>query len=127
MELNQTTISLLVLIIGQIVGLVVAIRKPTEDLAKKQLSDSKDQAIIDKEADKKAEVLAKEVQWAKESTEKKFTEFGIRLDKAFELAANHTHTVDVKVEALTKLVNEMNLNINRLHTIIEERIPKKNI
>lgn len=113
------------MIVGQIVGLVIAIRKPNEDLAKKQLADSKDQLAIDKEADKKAEVLARELQWAKEATEKRFIEFGVRLDKAFELAANHVNTVDVKVDHLVASVNNLALKVKELQTIIQERIPRK--
>jgi Fe2+ transport system protein FeoA len=79
--------------------------------------------------DKRASLLAQQVQWEKELTEKRFTEMGIRIDTALTLAQNHTHTVDVKVDGLTAMVNAMNLNltnkITELSAIINERIPKK--
>lgn len=70
-------------------------------------------------------LLQQRVQWEKESTDKKFSEFGKRLEDAFLLASNHTHTVDVKVDGLIKTVGVMSNEITKLTTIIEERIPKK--
>lgn len=81
------------------------------------------------EEEKKAGLLAQQVQWEKESTDKRFAEMGSRMDAALALAQNHTHTVDVKVDALTSMVNAMNLTITgeitKLSTIIDERIPAK--
>lgn len=37
---------------------------------------------------------------------------------------NHIHTVDVKVESLTKVMIEMGKEVVKLSTIIDERIPK---
>jgi hypothetical protein len=52
------------------------------------------------------------------------------MDTALTLAQNHTHTVDIKVDALTTMVNGMNIEITkemtRLGTIIQERFPKQN-
>jgi len=74
-------------------------------------------------------LLNQRVQWEKESTDKKFADFGLRLDNSMSMAQNHIHTVDVKVDGLMKDVSEMNVSISkeltRLSTIIEERIPKK--
>jgi len=82
---------------------------------------------IDEE--KKAGLLAQQVQWEKESTANRFTEMGSSLKDATAMAQNHIHTVDVKVDNLISVVNDMNLKVTgeiaRLTTIIEERIPKK--
>jgi hypothetical protein len=89
--------------------------------------DIKDKASIvsQQEVANKAGVLEKQFQWYMESNIQKFADMGKRLDDAFLLATNHTHTVDVKVDELIKTVNAMGLNIERLSTIIEERIPKR--
>lgn len=81
------------------------------------------------ETETKAALLAQQVVLERDMNEKKFVEFGKRLDDAFALAQNHTHSVSVQVEGLTTLVNSMNLsmteNITKLYTIIHERIPRK--
>lgn len=82
-------------------------------------------AVEREEVEGKAKVLEQRVQWEKESSEKKFVELGKRLDDAFLLASNHTHTVDVKVDELKKIVGTMSNEITKLATIIEERIPRK--
>lgn len=82
------------------------------------------------EEDKKGSLLAQQVQWEKDITEKRFTEMGSRMDAALTLAQNHTHTIDVKVDGLIAMVNDMNLKvtseITKLSTIIDERVPRKN-
>jgi len=82
---------------------------------------------IDEE--KKAGLLAQQVQWEKESTAGRFADMNISLKDATAMAQNHIHTVDVKVDNLIAMVNDMNLKmtgeIAKLSTIIEERIPKK--
>ena len=77
------------------------------------------------EEDKKASLLAQQVEWEKEATEKRFTELGSRLDGSMTLAQNHIHTVDVKVDSVISSVNTMSNEIVELATIINERIPKK--
>ena len=57
--------------------------------------------------------------------EKRFCDMGTRLDDAFTLAQNHTHTVDIKVDKLIETVTTMGKEITKLSVIIEERIPKK--
>ena len=52
-------------------------------------------------------LLNQRVQWEKESTDKKFADFGLRLDNSMSMAQNHIHTVDVKVDGLMKDVSEM--------------------
>lgn len=88
----------------------------------------KKQALDDKQAENKAELLAREMSWDKEATEKRFADMGQMLREATTLAQNHIHTVDTKVDNLTAIVNFMNLettkNITELKVIIRERFPK---
>lgn len=87
----------------------------------------KDKASIlsQKEVENKAGVLEKQFQWYMESNNQKFMDMGKRLDDAFLLAANHTNTVDTKVTELIKTTTTLGLTVEKLSTIIEERIPRK--
>lgn len=60
-----------------------------------------------------------------EDTNRRFEELGKRIGDAMTLAQNHIHTVDTKVEMLGKDIGNMNQQLVRLATIIEERVPKK--
>lgn len=109
-------------IISLLFSIWAKVKTPQEALDK--------QVAVDREeVDGKAKVLEQRVQWEKESTEKKFADFAKRLDDAFSLAQNHTHTVDVKVDVLIKTTNEWHLEISnkmtRIETLLEERIPGK--
>lgn len=77
------------------------------------------------DSDKKDALLAQQLQFMNESTERRFTEMAERLTQAMGLAQNHIHTVDTKVETLNTTVGAMGIQIATLGTIIEERIPKK--
>lgn len=105
-------------LLGVIFAVYKYFRGPQEDLEKKQAVD---QMAIDSKAD----ILSEQVKWGKELNEKRFTEFGVRLDTALTLAQNHIHTVDTKVDNLLVTIGKMSNEITRLSTIIEERIPKK--
>ena len=87
----------------------------------------KDKASIlsQKEVENKAGVLEKQFEWYMKANDQKFCDMGKRLDDAFLMASNHTHTVDVKVDGLIKTVATMSNEITKLSTIIEERIPRK--
>jgi hypothetical protein len=106
------------------------IKIPQEELETKQAlsekeMDSKATILAQKEVESKALVLEKQFQWYMEANEKKFADLGRRLDEAFTLATNHTHTVDVKVDKLIETANIVAINIAKLETTINERIPKK--
>ncbi len=81
------------------------------------------------QADKDDALLTQKVEWERQANDKKFIDMGNRLDGAMTLAQNHTHTVDVKVDQLIKVVGDMNVNFSKelgiLSTKIDERIPKK--
>ena len=76
------------------------------------------------DSEKKDALLAQQVQWNIEANERRFSELQNSIKDAFLLAQNHTHTVQVQVESLTKQINEMNISVTRLSTIINERLPK---
>lgn len=105
-------------IISMIFGVFLYFRNPQEALDKRE-------ALNQKETDGKAALLAQQMQWEKEATEKRFAELGLRITEAMTLAQNHIHTVDTKVDGLSTEVGKMSNSITRLSTIIEERIPKK--
>lgn len=76
------------------------------------------------DSEKKDALLAQQVQWQTEATERRFTEMQGSIEKAFLLAQNHVHTVDTKVESLTTIITSMGNQIVKLQTILEERLPK---
>lgn len=120
-------------IISVIFSVYNKFHKPQEELETKQVGIEKDVAnkatlLAQKEMENKAALLDQQVKLERESNEKKFNDFGKRLEDAFLLAANHTKTVDTKVDTLSTLVTGMNLNmtnkLTELATIIAERLPK---
>lgn len=75
--------------------------------------------------EKKSSLLAQQVQWQVEGSDRRFSEVQASIKDAFLLAQNHTHTVETKVDALVITVSTLANNLTRLETIIDERIPKK--
>lgn len=114
----QETIYLAIAIISGVTTAIMFFRKPQEDLDKRE-------AVNQKEVDGKASLLSKEVEIKAIETDRRFLELGKRLEDAFLLAANHTNTVDVKVDKLIAVVTEMGKDIVRMQTTLEERLPKK--
>lgn len=118
-----------VTILSVIFGVFMFFYKPQERLEKTQaINEERDKGkatvLAQKEAEGKASLLAQQVQWEKESNEKKFVEMGVRLTDAMTIAQNHIHTVDTKVDGLASKVGDVEKAVVRLTTIIEERIPK---
>lgn len=70
-------------------------------------------------------LLEQKVKLTNESNDRRFTDLQTDIKNAFELAQNHTHTVEVVVGELVDKVNDMGKDVVKLQTIIEERIPKK--
>ena len=77
--------------------------------------------------EKKASLLAQQVQYTIEANERRFSEMQNNIKDSFALGQNHIHTVDTKVDALSLSVDKMGKDLVRLATIIEERIPQKKI
>lgn len=117
-------------ILGVIFSVYHYFKNPQINSEKEQIKieeNIKDKAskLSQKEVENKAVVLEKQFQWYMESTQQKFCDMGKRLDDAFLLAANHTNTVDKKVDKLVESTNALGLQVEKLSTIIEERIPRK--
>jgi len=122
------------MLIGVIFGIYFFLRKPQDSLEKKQIiagEELKDKATIlqQKEAENKANILAEQIKARNEENERRFADFGKRLDDAFTLAANHTHTVDVKVDSLIASTNAWHLEISNkmteLSTMLKYLKPKE--
>lgn len=81
------------------------------------------------DTEKQDALQAQQIQWQKETNDKKFTEMGMRIDNTFAMAKNDISHVDAKVEVLITNDNKWHLEISNklteLNTIINERIPKK--
>lgn len=130
--ITPSNITFVLGILGAIFSIFFYFRKPQEDMELKQAVagkeiETKATVLAQKEMENKATVLANQFTWEREANEKKFADFGARLDASFLLASNHTNTVDVKVDKLIASVNFMGNEITRLSTIIEERIPRVSI
>jgi hypothetical protein len=70
-------------------------------------------------------LMEQQMKWFTDSVEKRFQAQQENFNQLLLQSNNHIHTVDTKVEALTKEVVEMGKGIVRLATTIEERIPRK--
>lgn len=116
--ITTSNIMFVIGILGTAFGVYNYVHTPQEKLDKRQ-------AVIEKEVDGKAELLAKQVQWVKEDNDRRFKEIADASATAMNLAQNHVHSIDVKVDNLTVMVNSMNIEIGKLSTIIDERVPKK--
>lgn len=128
--LTPSNITFIIGLVTTIFAVYIYFKKPQDKMELEQALtdkevDSKASVLAQKEMENKANILAQQVQWEKEANEKKFAEFGVRLDTALTLAQNHLHTVDTKVDNLAVLVGTMDKNLTKLSTIIDERIPCK--
>lgn len=77
------------------------------------------------DGDKKDALLAQQVQWMVEASDRKFKDMQESFQSLLLQSNNHIHTVDTKVENLAATISDMGKDITKLTTIIEERIPKK--
>ena len=75
--------------------------------------------------EKKDALLAQQVQWMVEASDRKFKEMQDSFQSLLLQSNNHIHTVDTKVENLSGTVSGLGNEITKLGTIIDERIPKK--
>jgi len=129
--LDSTTLNYIlgIIALGSVVFTIWGkVSKPQEAIEIKQALTDKDlvnkaSLLAQKELETKAFVLAEQVKNKDIENERRFNEMGVRLDTAMTTAQNHIHTVDVKVDALITTTNAMNLNIMKLQTVIEERLP----
>lgn len=106
--------------LGIVFSIFLYFKNPQEEIEKKQ-------AVSEKEIDGRAQLLAEQVKWERDSTEKRFDSMQSTLFESNKLAMNHIHTVDTKVSQLSAEVSDLRGQIIRLSTIIEERIPLHSI
>lgn len=128
--LTPSNITFFIGIVSVIFSVYLYFKKPQDKLELDQAligKDLGDRATVlqQKEAEKKAELLAQQVRQEKEANEKKFLELGILLKDSLTLAQNHIHTIDTKVDGISVRMNDIEKGLVKLGTIIEERIPKK--
>lgn len=112
--LTPSNIMFVLGIIGIIFTVYNSFRKPQID------SDKTDIALK-----AQSTLLEQRFQWNQEGSDKRFKEIQDNFQSLLLQSANHIHTVDTKVEALSATVAELSNNITRLTTIIEERVPRK--
>jgi hypothetical protein len=77
--------------------------------------------------DKKDALLRQEVQWSKESTDKRFMEIQNNFKDLLVQNSNHIHSIDLKVDKISDSLTCLSMEVTRLATIIEERVPKAKI
>lgn len=117
-------------ILGVIFSIYRSYRTPQEETETKlavgeERDKNKATILAQKEMENKASLLDQQVKIVNDQNEKKFTEFGKRLDDSYLLATNHIHTVDVKCDELIKTVGLLTIQITKMDTILEERLPRK--
>jgi ribosome assembly protein YihI (activator of Der GTPase) len=75
-------------------------------------------------------LLSQKAELTQKENDRKFIDFSKRLDDAFTLASNHTHTVDVKVDKLIETTNNWHLAVSQqlteISTIMSGKANKKN-
>lgn len=76
-------------------------------------------------SEKKDALLAQQVQWAKEGADTRFKDMQESFQSLLLQSNNHIHTVDTKVDKVAGSVATMAIEVAKLTTIIEERIPRK--
>jgi hypothetical protein len=80
-------------------------------------------------SEKKDALLAQKVEFESQSNRNAFQEMGKRIDDSYLTAKNDLSHVDAKVEVLINTVNNNHLDISvrmeKLETMMDERLPKK--
>ena len=77
------------------------------------------------DSDKRDALAEQRMKFYAESTDRRFGDMQKQITDSQQLANNHIHTIDTKVDKVNENVSLMGNEITKLATIIEERIPKK--
>lgn len=77
------------------------------------------------DSDKRDALIEQRMKFYGESTDRRFSDMQKQITDSQQLANNHIHTIDTKVDEVNINLAAMGKEITRLGTIIEERIPKK--
>lgn len=121
--LSPSNIMFVLGLLGIIFSVFNYFRNPQVDLEKSQaLNEERDK---NKATTTETSLLNQALNQEKESNNVRFKDLGERIDKSMTLAQNHIHTVDTKVDKLSQEVGGLALQITKLATIIDERMPKK--
>lgn len=124
MTINEIGIivAMVLSIFGAVFGIFNYFKKPQENIDIKQ-------AQLESDFKGKYEILKEHLEWEKDMNNDRFGVLNENYNKLLRLNQNHTHTIDVKVDALKNEIalmrTEFSSKICTLSTIIEERIPKK--
>lgn len=102
--LTASNVTFILGVLGVIFGVYHYFKNPQIDLDKRQ-------AVSEKETDGRAHLLAEQFKWERDLNDKRFAEMQTNIKEATQMAANHIHSIDVRVEALATSVNEMNLHL----------------
>lgn len=116
--INATNISLVVLLLTCLFNVYQYFKKPQIDIEKKV-------AVSESEVNGKAQILAQQLQWEKESNERRFKEMSDHSAEVSTLAQNHISHVDAKVDVLTNLVSTMNNNLSKEIAILSTKIDER--
>ena len=116
--INATNISLVVLLLTCLFNVYQYFKKPQIDIEKKV-------AVSESEVNGKAQILAQQLQWEKESNERRFKEMADHSTTVNTLAQNHISHVDAKVDVLTNLVSTMNNNLSKEIAILSTKIDER--
>lgn len=77
------------------------------------------------ESEKTVGLLAQKINLTDGANEKKFEDITKRISEAMTLSQNHIHTIDTKLDKHIEATNLLSIQIAKLETTINERIPKK--
>lgn len=105
--INPSNIAFVVGLLGVLFGVYHYFRNPQID------------------SDKRDALIEQRMKFYGESTDRRFSDMQKQITDSQQLANNHIHTIDTKVDEVNKNLSTMGKEITRLATIIEERIPKK--
>jgi hypothetical protein len=132
--LTGANITWLIWLIGIVFAIYLYFRKPQEKLEMGQVIAEKEIAnkatiLAQKEMESKANLLAEQVGWEKSANEKKFIEYGRKLDEVMVHSQKESLKIELKLDAFIHsqmLRNEEYGNhFTKLFTLLEERLPKK--
>lgn len=70
-------------------------------------------------------LIEQKLKYINEANDTRFKTMQDSISSITAQTQNHIHTIDTKVDTLVKSMNETNIRVAKLTTIIDERIPKR--
>lgn len=77
------------------------------------------------ESEKSIGLISQKIELTDKANQKKFEEIAEGISRAMSLSQNHIHTIDTKLDKHIEATNLLSIQVAKLGTIIDERIPKK--